>query len=53
MFPNKLWWFFGGLAHNKLIIDKINLREIRIKEKETKLIEGADADRYYLKEMLY
>ena len=37
----------GDPAHNKLIIDKINLREIRTKEKENKLIEGADADRYY------
>ena len=37
----------GDPAHNELIIDKINLREIRTKEKENKLIEGADADRYY------
>ena len=39
----------GGPANNELIIDKINLREIRTKEKEIKLIEGADADRYFIK----
>ena len=37
----------GDPAHNELIIDKINLREITPKEKENKLFEGADANRYY------
>ena len=37
----------GDPAHNELIIDKINLREIRTKEKENKLIKEADVNRYY------
>ena len=37
----------GGPAHNELIIDKINLREITPKEKENKLFEDADYYRYY------
>ena len=37
----------GGPAHNILIIDKINLREIKQDEKENKLFKEADASRYY------
>ena len=37
----------GGPAHNILIIDKINLREIKQNEKEGKLFKEADASRYY------
>ena len=36
-----------GLAHNVLIIDKIDLREITQIEKENKLFDQADVSRYY------
>ena len=37
----------GGPAHNVLIIDKMDLREITEEERKNKLIEEADAYRYY------
>ena len=37
----------GGPAHNVLIIDKMDLREISKKERENKLFDQADACRYY------
>ena len=37
----------GGPAHNILIVDKIDLREITKIEKENKLFNEADSSRYY------
>ena len=37
----------GGPAHNVLIIDKIDLRDITQMEKENKLFYKADYSRYY------